>query len=282
MCEAKATMSTEKDWWDCHIKQLQRYDDDLVGWWTDSKCLENDSNTILLVSSEKSIKFRKHVEDAISKESVSFTKPIAFVGFIQTGTPQESMLFQLDWGKIYNSELHEALEDRKLIPLEHFVASVDRVKFYDSPPPVEYMMEVLWNHVFIELKTAVKMDEESKTWPIDVNIPNLTRDVQKLYGQTPSEEREASFPNIKWIRSAVEHFEVLGLAKKKDLDNYTVGYKNLRGDLLERFSKARKKVKEKEDRKRQMELPLTAKRRGIPAVSNEFRASTTTNDKPSP
>lgn len=254
ICEAKASMANKKDWWDDHAKQLQRYDDDLEGWWTDSKKLENDSNTILLVSSEKSIKFKKHVEEAIQSGAVSFRKPIAFVGFMQTSTPDESMLFQLDWGTVYNDSLHNALEDRKLIPLELFIASVGHLKFYDSPPPVEYMMEILWTHLFNELKSNIQFDQKTRTWPFDINIQDITNRLQKLYGQHSAGEREASFPQIKWLREALEHFEALGLAKRKNLDHYTILYKQLRGDLLERFSRARNKMKEKNERKRQQVL----------------------------
>lgn len=182
------------------------------------------------------------------------------------------MLFQLDWGKVYNPELNEALEDRKLVPLERFVVSVGPLKFYDSPPPVEYMMEVLWSHLFTDMKIAVKMDEKTKTWPIDINIPTITTDLQRLYGHIPRDEREVSFPHLKWVREALEHFEVLGLAKKKDLDNYTIMYNNLRGDLLERFAKARKKVKEKEEKRRQMELPLGGSKRVLHAHKGKLAA----------
>jgi hypothetical protein len=262
-------MSNTEEWWDRHVRQLQKYDDDLIGWWTDDERLGDDSNTILLVSLEKSVKFRKHVEEAI-RDGVSFKKPIAFVGFMQTGTPEESVLFQLDWGKINNRQLNDALEDRKLIPLERFVASLGPLKFYDSPPPVEYMMEVLWNQLFNDLKISVKMDERTKTWPISISIPGITSDLQRLYGQVhdPRDLREVSFPNIAWVREAIEHFEVLGLAKREDLDNYTILFKNLRGDLLERFSKARKLMKKKLEKRKQLELKLDGPRRLLPTESD--------------
>jgi hypothetical protein len=254
VCEAKSTLPNDSEWWDKHIKQLLKYDDDLLGWWTDGSKLNNDSNTILLISSEKSVKFRRRFEEYIKEKSIVLRKPTAFIGFMRAGTLEESLLFQLDWGRVYNEELHNSLEDRKLIPFERFMQSYGHLKFYDSPPPVEYMMEVLWSHLFNDLKSSVKYDEKTKSWPFNIDISDITMQVQKLYGQHTNNERETSFPKIKWVREAIEHYEAIGLAKEITNDQYIIHYKNLRGDLMEKFSKARKKVEEKREKARQGEL----------------------------
>ena len=259
VCEAKMTMSNDKEGWDEHVQQLQKYDDDLEGWWTHDSKLKNESNTVLLIDAEKSIKLKKHIESLIKANGLLFRQPIAFVGFIQqsTNTNEEALLFSLDWGKIYNRKLHDELEVRKRIELESYVAFLDRWKFYDAQPPVEHTMEVLWQHLFNDLKTSVDYDEKTKSWPIEINVQSITLEMQKLYGQQPQEPREVSFPQVKWIRNALEHFEVLQLAKKKDFDNYVVSFKRLKGELLERFSKSRRLMEQKLEKKRQMELQLS-------------------------
>ena len=240
------------------MRQLQKYDDDLEGWWTSDHKLKAVSNTLLLVDYEKSIKFKKLLEAKIQKEGITFKNPIGFVGFAQESSPMESLCFSLDWGKINNKKLHSELEDRKRIPLENYIATQDRMKFNDTPPPVEHTMEVLWTHLLNDKSTSIEYDPKSKSWPIPINVPTITIELQKAYGQQSSCEREVCFPQMKWIRNALEHYEVIDLAKKKDIDNYVVLYKHFRGDLLDKFFTARKKMEEKIEKKRQGDLFISA------------------------
>jgi hypothetical protein len=254
VCEAKATMSKNDNGWIDHVQQLQRYDDDLMGWWTTDQKLKNVSNTILLVDYEKSIKFRNLVVNKIAKEELVFKNPVGFVGFAQQSSPVESLVFSLDWGNIYNRKIHTELSERKRVPLEDYIATQDRKKFSDTQPPVEYVMEVLWTHLFNEMSINVEYGIKIKSWPIPVNINDLTKELQRAYGQQSSGEREVCFPQSKWIRNALDHFEVIGLAIKVDVEKYIVYYKHLRGDLFEKFYSARKKMEEKIEKKRQGDL----------------------------
>lgn len=253
VCEAKASLCDDQDNWEPHLKQLKKYDDDLIGWWTIDQKLKGESNTILLVTSEKSRRFRNYTK----QKGISFSKPIAYIGFIQKSVPEESILFQLDWGQIFNSKLNEEVDLGKVVHIEPILVQYGFKKFCDYPPPIELMMEILWSHVFNDLKTYVQYDENKRAWPIDIEVPSLTAELQKLYGQFSGESREVSFPQIKWVRNALDHFEVLGLAKKNEYNQYTVFYKQFRNELLERFSKARQKMNIKKQRKQQMGLPLT-------------------------
>jgi hypothetical protein len=259
ICEAKSTLSKNDENWDEHVQQLQRYDDDLKGWWTGDQKLSAPSNTVLLIDYEKSIKFKKLLETKIHNDGIILKNPIGFVGFAQESTPKESLCFSLDWGKITNRKLHSELEDRKRIPLEHFIATQDRMKFNDVQPPVEHTMEVIWTHLLNDKSTSVEFDHKSKSWPIPINVPDLTLELQKAYGQQSSCEREVCFPQMKWIRNALDHYEAIDLARKKDIDNYIVLYKHFRGDLFEKFYPARKKMEGIIERKRQGDLFVSAK-----------------------
>src|SRR3989304_6421757 len=91
------------------------------------------------------------------------------------------------------------------------------------------------------MKQTVERDDKLRAWPLLVNLDDLTKELQRLYGSEGTEEREAAFPLIDWVREALDAFAYLGLARKNDEDgNYTILFKLIQNeDLITHFSKWR-------------------------------------------
>jgi hypothetical protein len=84
-------------------------------------------------------------------------------------------------------------------------------------------MEILWQNIFTQEavdneSSLVIHDPKEKTWRIPVNVDDLTTKVQKLYGSVGSQDREVEYPQISWVREALEKFVSIGLAEKRQGD----------------------------------------------------------------
>jgi len=255
--EAKRTMPKNiDDRWRATVDQMMKYDDTLQGWWTANGVL-NPTNVVLLVDVDRSIDFSRYIQSLIdSNEIPPFQCPTAIVEFFKKQEVKQFLRVRQVWGKTEPSSLAQKLESGKSIAAEGLI---DGQRFYDQEPgAVEYTMVLLWQVVFTERYFSSKFDEISKSWFIEVDLDELTVDLQNLYGNKSNEARERTFPRKKWIQKALEAFVLLNLAFRSDDKNkYVVKFKKLRGgDLFQRFYKHREVTKKKinKDNLGQLEL----------------------------
>lgn len=238
--EAKKTLPANQEYWEGVVDQLRKYDDDSIGWWTlNERILE--SSVVLLIHSPLSRKFSSFVDSRLSEEPNLFHGKVCFVDFGRTLDVKEFLLLRSEWGDVGDSEVAEKLRVGVSVPMEELVVSYGTWKFYDSPPPTEYLMEVLWQHIFTPMKSEAEFDEASRCWPLYVNVEDLTRDVQDLFGSQGGEPREVEYPQRDWVKLALEALVRLELAKPKENGEYIVLFRELRGDVIERFARQRTK-----------------------------------------
>ena len=211
------------NWSEC-VEQLLKYDDDLVGWWTEGETIQT-SCVVLLLDATRSNVFKRYLETLIQEGKASFRKPLSIVQFSKTPTVKEFWLLQKHWGYIEDKEMSSRLEDGVAIPLIQVLGNpiYGEKKFYDPPPPhVEYMMVELWENLFNDKKQHTEYDSSLHAWPIPVNVEDLTIELQLAYGSQGKEHRMVAFPLNAWVRDALEAFVWLKLAQKENNDNYLI------------------------------------------------------------
>lgn len=240
VAEAKKTLPPSQEDWDDVVNQLRKYDDDLIGWWTPNERIP-ESNVILLIDSTLSRRLARFVDQRVLKEPGLFRGKVCIVEFGRTLDIKEFLLLRSEWGDVGNSELAERLRDGVPVPMDALVASYGTLKFYDSPPPTEHLMEVLWLHIFNPMKSEAEFDEALRCWPLHINVEDLTRQVQDLFGSPGRQPREPEYPRHDWVRKALEAFVRVGLAKPKENAEYVVLFRELRGDAFEKFARQRTK-----------------------------------------
>jgi hypothetical protein len=246
--EAKKSLPQNVDnRWRSVVKQLEKYDDDLVGWWTSDQTIQEHC-VVFLLELARAVDFAKYIDLVNDEEGWTFKKDASIVEFARLDGMKENVWLRKTWGQIKGKDISDALESGIKIPLEPVVASYGDKKFYDSPPnSPEHTMYIMWQIIFNEKKAEVAFDEERKAWPLDVNLDDLTSDLQRLYGSTGANEREVRFPKVKWVREAMDAFVKLNLAVSAgNGKDYIVLFKRITGDIIERFAKHRQ-VKEKTD-----------------------------------
>lgn len=241
--EVKSALSQNlyNNWLD-HVHQLQTYDDDLTGWWNDDGKIDT-SCVVLLLEVTRSIPFKKYVDDLIQKGELTFIRPISIVDYSRPPSVKEFWFLRKIWGSIEDDDISNRLENGISVPIEKVVGNpfYGEKKFYDTVPPVEeYTMEILWQDIFNERRQSVDFDEKLQAWPIQVNVSELTKELQRLYGSEANMEREAKFPLNKWVQSALDAFVWLKLARKEENDDYIILFRLIiKEDIISYFFKWR-------------------------------------------
>ena len=257
--EAKKSLPHNKnDNWRDVVDQLLKYDDDLIGWWTDNELISL-ACPLLLLHISRSADFGMYLSSLITGSKLNFLRPVSIVEFNRSNEVKEFLFLRLHWGSIEDSTVSKVLSSGCSIPIESVLANpiYGEKKFYDSPPIPEHTMTILWQDIFTELKQRVEYDQKAKVYPLEVNAESLTLELQKLFGAVGNEPRQITYPRVEWIREALDCFVMLKLAKKLDDNgNYLILFKLLRHNLVELFRKWREAADDIEADKKEKQLPL--------------------------
>jgi len=255
--EIKTSMSRNQDHWRGDINQLLKYDDTLKGWWTDDESIPVH-NVIVLIETTRWHEFYKYLFSLRDGGEIIFSDNICGTSFVRAQNTLfiENIIYEQRWGEIKDRELINKLTGGISIPIERVKSSYGNIKFYDSKPEIEYLLSVIWNDIFNPRRQNSTYNKEFRYYPIDINIRNLTDELQCSFGcialrgdhSLTQNEREVEFPQLSWVREALDALVEYGMAKKNTNENYVVFYKLIKTDLLEYFAKRR--LKEKKTKKK--------------------------------
>lgn len=134
------------------IIRIQKYDDDLEGWWTEnSKILQ--SCVVLLLHQSRTVAFEKFFIKHINENGISISHPFSIIEFNRSDEFRPFIfLRRTQLSNIEDQALSNRLEEGVPVPIEDVVESYGTLKFYDAPPVTEHIMAILWNDIFTELK----------------------------------------------------------------------------------------------------------------------------------
>jgi len=236
--EAKASLPRDQDAWQSDTVQLRKYDDDLTGWWTPTE-LVRESDVVSLISAPFATQFAEYVTQTASREDWRFRGRVCFVEFSHVVRRKEYIYLLMRGGQIEDHDIAQRLQNGELVSWERLIAYPGFRSFYDSEPPLEYLMVKLWHGIFTEKATDAEVDEQRRRRLVRVHLPALVGEVQALYGSTGAEPRERQYPRRAWIKSALDAFVQLGLAEQNNSEEYVILFYRITGDLVERFARHR-------------------------------------------
>lgn len=247
------------DHWNKYIKQLKKYDSDLIGWWTDNEKVDHTS-LVWITEITFSTQISDYFQTKIDAGEVQFERPLAVIEFTKHQRAREYLFLRTRMGSMPNPSMEQVFKDGIDVPLETLIVENKEKKFYDAKPQdVEYIMEILWQNIFTQEAVGnesglVTYNAKDKIWRIPVNLDTLTNKVQKLYGSVGSQNREVEYPQTSWIRDAFDKFVSIGLAEKGPKDKeYIILFKGFTRPL-EKFVHLIHKKKRTQTERMQLEL----------------------------
>jgi len=242
--EVKKSLPQNQEFWKKYFKQLQKYDDDLKGWKTINETIKKIDLVFLtdyLLKSE----VLEYIKQKTQSGEFKIDNNFCIVTFARLHQAHEKFTFENISGKFSDRGTNEILKigaPRPMIIEELLEYNKDfTVKFYDSPPPLPYMMMILWDNIFSNVRTVEQYVDEKgkKQQKFEVNIDILTHELQEKFAHIDNHDsRQKKVPERDWVKKAMEEFVRLRYAENKigEKNSYIVKKRFIK-DPLDRFCK---------------------------------------------
>jgi len=261
--EVKIGFPVNQDFWKSDFDQIQKYDDKMKGWITSDEIIDT-TDIVLLTHITKKTHCVDYIKEKILKKEIKFDRKFAVIAFSKDVRGSDVFLYlEKAYGDISDLEMNEVLRIGKNMPLSRFISTY-RVKFYDSEPPLPYLMSIIWQDILPQLASEEDlMEKKGRIIHLDVNIEKITELLQEQFTYNINhDERQQQIPKTAWVRTALDLFVQLGYGEKKGKlnDDYIINWQNLNNSPLNIFikeyiaGKRLSKRKELPERTRKMRL----------------------------
>lgn len=221
--DVKITASNDRDYADAE-KQIKKYDDELIGWdTTDEKVNHHDLYVIIHQSHTQ-----QFVEYIRSKKGYIYDRLLSIFSFNIDSSKNTFYVLEKRGGEvpeILKKDFSKVVE----VKYEYVYADMNKIKFYDAHPDVQYTMYILWDYIFSAIPTEdeFRASGGKRIIPIPVNVDDL-RTRLKAYVLDQGTHRVPDLPKKEWIVEALDEFVKIGLAIRNDALNYTIKYWHVR------------------------------------------------------
>lgn len=236
IAEAKLGLPKEVEAWDEDIRQLQKYDDALLGWWTAGERIDNH-DILALIPVTRAVKFGDLLDSGVGDGKWSFGRPVSVVAFFkQSGGVKDFLTLKLERGTLRDADLYQRLRESRAISIDLLIVTYNDKKFIDSPPPDPYLLQIMWDHVFTRYAAEVPADPSTPK-VLEVSVDRVTQDLQEYFGFKSSGPRSPEIPRQSWVRRALDLLVAFKTADRQGDGRYQVRYKRTRGDTLQKFGR---------------------------------------------
>jgi hypothetical protein len=237
IAEAKLSLPRDESLWDSAFTQLEKYDDDLTGWWTASEHVQRH-DIIALIPLSRAVRFADRLDNARRTKKVEFVRNVAVVGFFkQSGATKNFLSLKRERGKVSEESLDQKLRDVVSIDFAHLIREHGDRKFVEHMPPMPYLLQILWDNLFLKYAADIPKDEAKGWHPLMVSVSKVTADLQDNYGFRSSGPRSPQIPKPSFVRKALDVLVEFHLAERQVEGEYLIKYKRSRKDTLEKFGR---------------------------------------------
>lgn len=234
--EAKLGLPKEENLWDDDVKQMQKYDDDLAGWWTGSERIRQH-DVVGLVPLNRAVKFADRLEAGVKDGKWQFVRKVSVVGFFKQSGVKDFMTVKKERGELSRHDLDQRLRESRAIALDRLIVEYNDRKFVDFPPPLPYLLQVMWDHLFTRYAADVLNADSGHSTTLHVSVKKVTQDLQSYFGFASSGPRSPEIPRATRVRKALDALVDFKMATSIGDGEYAIGYKSTRRDTLKRFGK---------------------------------------------
>lgn len=257
VAEAKLGLPRDTAAWEKDLRQLEKYDDDLKGWWTTGEQLPTQ-DILALVPITRATKFVDRLREGLESKKLRFDRRLAVVGFFKQSGVKDFITLKKEWGDLTNADFSERLRQSKAIAFDVLILHYQK-KFIDSPPPMPYLLQIVWDFNFTAYAARAQgTGERSAAVTFEVSVTTLTKEIQDYFGFRSTGPRSPEIPKRAWVKKTLDALVEFRLATRVDDERYVIEYKRTRRDTLLKFGSLCHQLQEKQNAKRDemsMHLP---------------------------
>jgi Holliday junction resolvase len=204
------------------LKQLMKYDDDLIGWPITGEKIEK-SDVVLLVHYSRKGDAQDILGAATKDGKFNISRNFAAISFGRMTQAQEFMSLELFWGQLSDGSLQKRLRPL-LVPLEK-VRPLNPALMYDDPPPLPLLIQLAWDHVLNRLIPQEAFLSGKRGFEIKCSVQQVRDLLSETCGPPKSDARQPQIPRIDWVKQMFEMLVKMKLAEReKEPDTYKVFY----------------------------------------------------------
>ena len=237
VAEVKKGLPSELAYWEKEVRQLQKYDDDLRGWWTSNERVDNH-DLVALVPLLRSVQFSDLINDGIGLGKWSFKRKLVTLGFQRQVGPEKTWMFlKKEGGALSDAEFDKRMRYGTQVNIGLLIELYGDRKFLDSAPMLPIILQILWDNLFTEYVATGNYESQAGATLLKLSAEQITTDLQKYYGFPSSGLRSPEIPKRRWVIEALDALVGFRLATSDGSGGYTIRYKRQKGDTLERFGR---------------------------------------------
>ncbi|HEY3350224.1 MAG TPA: hypothetical protein VGM13_10645 [Thermoanaerobaculia bacterium] len=246
--EAKTSFSKSNAGRDKIRDQLLKYDAVATRWLGDDKrpARVKEAACVLLTHMSRKVEAADYLDAERTAGRFQPVRPFAIVAAARI--PQVDVFIHLE--KSYGS-LVPRIKDEKLrktvqVKLEQLRVSHDPVHFYDSSPPMPWLLTVLWDELlpslipeneFGERKRELAVQKQAGYLGIELSVDDAAAKLRDRFSMRLLNPNLPESPRLKEVEAAFQLLVTWGLAKKLEGREFGIGYKKLRNGSLDYFLK---------------------------------------------
>lgn len=202
------------------------------------------------------MKFSDQLQAGQGTGKWQFERDISVVGFAKRSGVRDFITLKKEYGELSDKGLGARLRESRLIALDRLIVEYQDRKFVDHPPPLPYLLQVIWDHVLTKYAAEAPKDESLGWIPLSVSLEQVTEHLQDYFGFRSTGPRSPEIPRAKWVRRALDALVSFGMAEAAANAQYVVRYKRGRTDTLRKFGLLCFKREQKAKRKPSNQMTL--------------------------
>lgn len=216
LAEVKMSLPGDRSLWVKTIEQLERYDDDLIGWPGPGGRV--GAHDVMLVVHQMRIAIVDVIKSKLDAGDLKFERPFVVLSFIRSDQRDMFFLFRLEFGEPTFAPVRQKLASPVSIPGDVIAVYYGRFKLWDSRPPIPYVMDLIWREVVAD--RAASDDRfpslrRNSRLPVELSVSEIATYLQENFSFDQSlagdasdaeRQRQPSVPRVDWVRAAISAF----------------------------------------------------------------------------
>jgi len=205
--EVKMTLPRDSNLWKRPLEQFLRYADEHEGWPTSTGKVDNHY-IVLIVRYMQSREICRKLE--LMCENVTDAPQYCVIEYSRQDQLKKFITFRTEYGDMLFEDIGNEFRQGISVPanIEYFSA----VKLYDADPPIQHLMQLIWQYVVTPeaISKRERGSSKTKTTIIRLNVDDICTRLRREHSFSSlswiSNVRERSTPRRKWTIKACEYF----------------------------------------------------------------------------
>jgi hypothetical protein len=220
LIEAKVAMSRDAKLRERRLLEIQKYDDELTGWPTDTATVKSH-DIVLFLHYTRAVEVIDQLRALRSAKKFEMNRPFAVVSFVINDQRRLWLALELREGAMSDAGLNAKFRKVCSVAVENLSADpqLALMKLYDAPPPLPYLMNLV-HETIVNMMSGDELEQLRDLGEVRraVTLSVLRRAMADRCGCEQSGDGSPEIPQHSWLVDAMDAFMAMGWAQRPKAD----------------------------------------------------------------